>query len=69
MTITTDLELVGTDEEQDGLYHVGVMVDGAFLPLGAYKLGSLEQRKNTPAALAHAKSKEDPDATPETPAA
>jgi hypothetical protein len=51
MTIGRDLELITTDEEHDGLTHIGVMVDGAFVPIAAVKTGSLEQRKNVPTAL------------------
>lgn len=54
MALSTDLELVASDTESDGLTHIGVMYDGAFYTLGAFKTGSHEQRKNVPTALEHA---------------
>lgn len=58
MTVTRNLELIASDEEHDGLTHVGVMIDGAFVPLGAVKNGSLDQRKNVPTALSVAAADE-----------
>lgn len=66
MAISTELELVASDEEQDGLVHVGVMYDGSFIPLAAVKKGSLEQRKNVPTALAHAEANSEPEDEPAT---
>jgi len=50
--LNTDLTLVASDLEHDGLTHVGVMLDGSFIPLAAVKNGQLEQMTKSPTALA-----------------
>ena len=69
MTLTRNLEVVASDSENPGLITVGVVVDGAFVTLAAYKAGQHEQLKNVPAALELAAADKSGDAESEPAAA
>ena len=69
MTLTRNLEVIGSDSEHPGLYTIGVLVDGAFVTLAAVKLGTLEQMKNVPTAVEAADQDGDSSSTDTEPTA
>lgn len=72
MTVTHNLEVVASDEEQDGLVHFGVVYQGGFVPLGAVKAGAVAQHATSPTGLALAdeeKSKQSASEQPPEPPA
>lgn len=68
MTVTHNLELAATDEEQDGLIHFGVVYDGGFVPLGAIKAGDVTAYKTTPTGISLAGESAPPSEPPAAPA-